>query len=411
MFLNTLPLLRTVEEPFTLRSLITWTESPSLRMFPLLSFISTFVILLSEEWNLHNEFNMGQIRKIIHIDMDAFYATIEQRDHPELRGKPIVIGGLPNSRGVVATASYEARQYGIHSAMPSTQAFRRCPHAIFITPRMEVYKAASQQIHAIFLQYTDLMEPLAFDEAYLDVTVNKKNEPSATRLAQRIKEHILAETGLTASAGVSFNKFLAKLASGWKKPDGLTVITPQHAITFVEQLPIQRFYGVGKATAKKMLACGIHTGADLKRFGLEALHQHFGKMGDFFYKLAICEDDRIVNPSRIRKSIGKEMTFSQDIFDLNTLNVVLDDLCAKIETSLQKHQCAGRTITLKVRYTDFKTITRSCSVAQPMKYARELLNIALKLLEKTDAHQQPLRLIGVSISSLVEASRDSLFDL
>ncbi len=342
------------------------------------------------------------IRKIIHVDMDAFYASIEQRDRPELRGKPIVVGGTPYSRGVVCTASYEARQFGIHSALSCHRAFRLCPQAIFIAPRFDVYKSISQQLHDIFRQYTDLMEPLALDEAYLDVTTNKKGQPSATRLAQCIKEQIFTETGLRASAGVSFNKFLAKLASGWRKPDGLTVIIPEHAIAFVEQLPIQKFYGVGKATARKFLALGILTGADLKRFGQDRLREHFGKMGEFFYKLAICQDDRLVNPSRVRKSIGKETTFSRDISEANLLMSELENICLDLAKTLEKHQRRGRTITLKVRYTDFTTKTRSLSLGVPIGSVEQLFAVASRLLDKTEAHTRPLRLLGVSVSSLVE---------
>ena len=226
------------------------------------------------------------VRKIIHIDMDAFYASIEQRDNPHLRGKPIIVGGNPHSRGVVATASYEARKFGIHSAMPSIQAYRKCPEAIFVKPRFEIYKQVSERIHIIFRQYTDLIEPLALDEAYLDVTVNKIKESSATLLARRIQSQIAAEVGLTASAGASFNKFLAKLASGWKKPGGLTVITPKEAQAFVDELPIGRFYGIGKATEKKMLVLGILKGIDLKNYALDHLIHYFGKMGFFLHQLA-----------------------------------------------------------------------------------------------------------------------------
>ncbi|MDP1835412.1 MAG: DNA polymerase IV [Chlamydiales bacterium] len=340
------------------------------------------------------------IRKIIHVDMDAFYASIEQRDNPELRNKPVVVGGPPHSRGVVATASYEARKFGIHSAMPSSHAYRLCPHAIFVPTRFEVYKGVSQQIQSIFHCYTNLVEPLALDEAYLDVTTNKMNERSATRLAQRIQDQIWAETGLTASAGVSFNKFLAKLASGWKKPSGLTVIVPEQAQAFVEQLPIQKFYGVGKATAQKMLALGIHTGADLKNFGHQALMLRFGKMGDFLYHLAICQDERVVNPNRIRKSFGKETTFAHNIHDRNELVKTLETICSQLETSLTKNKCQGRTITLKIRYSNFQTNTRSCTINNATKNAEEILAVSLALLDKTEAFQKPVRLIGISLSTL-----------
>ncbi len=343
-------------------------------------------------------------RKIIHVDMDAFYASVEQRDRPELRGLPVVVSGPPQSRSVVCTASYEARRYGIHSAMPASQAYRLCPQAIFVAPRFDVYSAISKQIRGIFHQYTDLVEPLALDEAYLDVTNNKMNEPSATRLAMRIKEQIVAETGLSCSAGVSFNKFLAKLASGWKKPSGLTVITPEQAPAFVAQLPIGKFYGVGKATLKKMLECGIKTGADLKSFGREKLHERFGKMGDFFYELASCRDEREVNPSRERKSIGREITLEQDLTDLTDLKRVLQEVCNDVVETLERHHVKGRTVTLKVRYSDFKTITRSKSFSEAIASSQELYNVAVGLLAATEAGQRPLRLIGASVSNFVTSS-------
>lgn len=338
-------------------------------------------------------------RKIIHVDMDAFYASVEQRDHPQWRGQPVVVGGSPQSRGVVSTASYEARRFGVHSAMPTSQAYRLCPHAIFVMPHFEAYKAVSQQIHAIFYQYTDLVEPLALDEAYLDVTHNKVGEPSATRLASRIKEQILAETGLTCSAGVSFNKFLAKVASGWNKPSGLTVITPAQAATFIEQLPINKFYGVGKVTLEKMHALGVRCGADLKRLGQERLSEKFGKMGDFFYRLAICEDDRPVNPSRQRKSIGREMTFEHDIANTSELIHRLEEICADVADTIADHAFSGRTVTLKVRYADFKTVTRSRTLSSAVTHASEICTIATELLHNTDASQKPVRLLGVSVKA------------
>lgn len=346
----------------------------------------------------------ARVRKIIHVDMDAFYASVEQRDHPDLCGKPVIVGGSPQSRGVVATASYEARRYGVHSAMPSSQAVRLCPHAIFVIPRFEVYKAVSKQILAIFHQYTDIVEPLALDEAYLDVTVNKIGEPSATRLALRVQEQITAETGLTASAGVSFNKFLAKLASGWKKPNGLTVITPDRASEFVERLPIHKFYGVGEVTERKMLSYGIRTGVDLKNLGQEALRERFGKMGDFFYRLAICQDDREVNPFRIRKSVGREHTYHTDINDPDQLSQALKEICVDVEKSLRNHNLSGRTVTLKVRYADFKTISRSKSLSKPIATAQDIFNVASLLLERTEARYKSVRLIGVSLSSLIIGS-------
>ena len=247
--------------------------------------------------------------------MDAFYASVEQRDNPDYRGKPLVVGGSPNLRGVVASASYEARKYGIHSAMPSRLAVAKCPELVFVKPRFEVYREISTQIHAIFERYTDLVEPVALDEAYLDVTENKQNIPYASTISRHIRAAIFKETGLTASAGLSINKFLAKMASGKNKPNGLTVILPEDAEAFVEQLPIEKFHGIGEVTANKMHSLGIHTGADLKEREISELIQHFGKVGQYYYKIARAQDDRVVEPNRIRKSIGAETSFAQDLSD------------------------------------------------------------------------------------------------
>lgn len=338
-------------------------------------------------------------RKIIHIDMDAFYASIEQRDHPEWRGKPVVVGGNPNTRGVVCAASYEARKFGVRSAMASINAYRCCPHAIFARPRFEVYKQVSAHLHRIFAQYTDLIEPLALDEAYLDVTHNKVAEPSATRLAQKIIDQIYQETGLTASAGVSFNKFLAKTASGWQKPHGLTVITPEKAPAFIEELPIGRFYGVGKATERKMLALGIHYGRDLKEFSLDRLRLRFGKMGVFFYQLAHCQDNRAVNPSRVRKSLGKETTFDKDISGLDQLQTIMREICEEVHEDLTKRNLRGRTLTVKVRYADFHTVSRSRTEAAPFSSAEDMFQVALQLMEAAVIDGMPVRLIGASVST------------
>jgi len=255
------------------------------------------------------------MRKIIHIDMDAFYASVEQRDNPQYRSKPLVVGGSPNQRGVVAAASYEARKFGIHSAMPSVTAVALCPGLIFVPPRSDVYREVSAQIHEIFKRYTDLVEGVALDEAYLDVTENKRNIAYASTIGRYIKAEILEKTQLTATAGVSINKFLAKMASGQDKPNGLTVILPQDAIAFVEALPIEKFHGIGEVTAAKMHSLGIHTGADLKERSLKELTQHFGKMGSYYYKIARAEDERVVEPNRVRKSIGAETSFAKDLSD------------------------------------------------------------------------------------------------
>ncbi|MEH2084987.1 MAG: DNA polymerase IV [Nostoc sp.] len=257
--------------------------------------------------------SVARIRKIIHVDMDAFYASVEQRDNPSYREKPLVVGGSPNQRGVVAAASYEARKFGIHSAMPSVTAFAKCPALIFVRPRFDVYREISTSIHAIFKRYSDLVEGVALDEAYLDVTENKQNIPYASTIARHIKTAIFQSTQLTATAGVSINKFLAKMASGQNKPNGLTVILPEQAIAFVEQLAIEQFHGIGEVTAAKMHSFGIHTGADLKTRSLTELTHHFGKAGQYYYKIARAEDDRPVEANRVRKSIGAENSFARDL--------------------------------------------------------------------------------------------------
>lgn len=339
-------------------------------------------------------------RKIIHIDMDAFYASVEQRDRPELRGKPIVVGGSPQGRGVVAAASYEARAYGIHSAMPASRAVSLCPKAIFLKPRFDVYKEASQQIRAIFYDYTDLVEPLSLDEAYLDVTENHINLPSATMIAKQIRQRIKEETGLTASAGVAGNKFLAKIASDLDKPDGLSVILPEDAEAFIEQLLIGDFYGVGKATRRKMESLGIRTGADLKQWDEVDLVKRFGKSGHHYYRIARGIDHRRVKPHRIRKSIGKERTFSDDVSDLKWLRDFLTELAGKITDSMKKLEASGKTVTLKVRYSNFETVTRSQTLQAFTSDADEIASVAGQLLEETEAGEREVRLIGISVSSL-----------
>lgn len=342
------------------------------------------------------------MRKIIHIDMDAFYAAIEQRDFPELQGKPVVVGGSPELRGVVATASYEARKYGIRSAMPSATAYHLCPHAIFIRPRFEVYKNVSAQLHNIFQQYTDHIEPLAFDEAYLDVTINKTGEKSATHLAKRILAQIQSETHLTASAGVSFNKFLAKLASGWQKPNGITIITPEQAQQFVEKLPIGKFHGVGEATEKKMLRLGIYNGKDLQDFGVDRLVACFGnKMGRFFYNLSFCKDERLVN-TRERKSIGKEFTFQRDLEGEEIIKAEILRIAKIVCAEMQSKNLYGRTIQLKLRYANFKTITRSHSLEKSTNSTEIVQEVLLLLLSHTLINHLPIRLLGVSLSSFGE---------
>lgn len=340
------------------------------------------------------------IRKIIHVDMDAFYASVEQRDHPEYMNKPVVVGGSPQGRGVVAAASYEARKFGIHSAMPASRAVKLCPAAIFVKPRFDVYKEVSRQIREIFFEYTDLVEPLSLDEAYLDVTENHKKNPSATLIAREIKHRVKEQTMLTASAGVSGNKFLAKIASDMDKPDGLYVITPEEAEPFIEKLPIGKFFGVGKATQQKMESLGIKTGADLKKWEEVDLVKQFGKSGHHYFRIVRGIDNRIVKPDRIRKSIGKERTFSDDISDLEWISDFLDELSGKISDSMQKLDASGKTVTLKVRYKNFETVTRSTTLGHYTNSREEIANLAKRLLTETEAGNREVRLLGISVSSL-----------
>jgi DNA polymerase-4 len=340
------------------------------------------------------------VRKIIHVDMDAFYASVEQRDFPQYRGKPVVVGGRPEKRGAVAAASYEARQYGIHSAMPSRVAQQRCKDLIFVSPRFDVYRQVSQQIRAIFHQYTDLVEPLALDEAYLDVTENELGEPSATLLAQRIKQDIYDTTQLTASAGVSVNKFLAKIASGLNKPDGLTLIRPEQVAAFVESLPIEKFHGIGQVTAGKMRDLGIHTGADLKQWSEPDLVSRFGKVGHFYYGVARGIDHRPVNPNRIRKSIGAERSYSPDLRTLETMVAELEQVADKVIARLKENRRRGHTLTLKVKYADYRQITRSRTFMDPIGPDAPILEWAKELLLTHVERDKPVRLLGITISNL-----------
>ena len=343
---------------------------------------------------------MQSIRKIIHIDMDAFYASVEQRDRPEFKGKPLIVGGDPQSRGVVAACSYEARKFGIHSAMPSVTAYRLCPDAVFIRPRFDMYREVSAQLREIFYEYTGLVEPLSLDEAFLDVTENYKCMPSATLIAREIKKKIYDRTGgLTSSAGVSFNKFLAKVASDINKPDGITVITPEMADEFLANLPIRKFFGVGKVTEEKMLNIGIKTGGDLKKYKKEQLIQIFGKSGRYFYDISHGFDDRPVEPNRIRKSLGKETTFSEDIDDTDQMIEVLENIAAKLENSLIKMDAKGRTITLKVKYFDFQSITRSITVDEPAESASVIMKYVKPLLNRSEAGHKKVRLLGIAVSN------------
>ncbi len=339
-------------------------------------------------------------RAILHIDLDAFYASVEQRDHPEYRGKPVIVGGSPNSRGVVATASYEARQFGIHSAMPSRTAFRLCPSAIFLPARFEVYRAVSQQIMAIFRQHTVLVEPLSLDEAFLDVTESVHDLDEAVQLAREIKQQIREQTELTASAGVSYCKFLAKIASDRNKPDGLTVITPLEAPAFLEALPIEKFFGVGKVTAARLRTLGIQTGADLKRLGEQRLREVLGKHGAQLYHYACGEDNRPVEPVRVRKSVGKEVTLEHDIRDQEQMEPILEKLATQVERRLVELGLAGKTLTLKVRWSNFDLVTRAVSQAQGFQQAKEMLPVLYSQLSILVNGKQAVRLLGVIVSGL-----------
>lgn len=341
-------------------------------------------------------------RKIIHIDMDAFYASVEQRDNPEYRGKPVVVGGTPEQRGVVAACSYEARKFGIHSAMPAAQAHQRCPQAIFLRPRFTVYREVSTQIQEVFHQFTDLVEPLSLDEAYLDVTNNQEFSGSATLMAKEIKRLIKEKTDLNASAGVSYNKFLAKIASDMDKPDGLYLITPEQGPEFIKTLPIRQFHGIGKATEARMKAFGIQSGDDLRQKDLDELLIHFGKAGRFYYHVARGIDLRPVNNQRQRKSLGKETTFSQDMGDTNEMFAVLEELSNSVSRTLFEKQLIAQTITLKVKYADFELITRSRTIEKPTLAASKITKIVKELLTNTEAGQRKVRLLGVSTSKLQE---------
>lgn len=339
------------------------------------------------------------MRKIIHIDMDAFYASIEQRDNPAYRGKPLAVG-YPGERGVVAAASYEARKYGVRSAMPSKTAWARCPHIIFTPGRFDVYKEVSRQIMEIFLDYTDLVEPLSLDEAYLDVTSNHINMPSATIIARQIKKRILDTTGLTASAGVSVNKFLAKIASDYNKPDGLFVVTAELAEAFVESLKIEQFWGVGKVTAEKMHRLGIKTGADLKQRSEAELVWHFGKAGHTYYQNARAVDTRRVTPDRIRKSIGAENTFMTDLEDREELTLQLREIAEEVWRRVSKRDFYGRTITLKVKYADFEQITRSRTMTGFVTDFSVFWETAHELLTGVDSSEKKIRLMGLTIGNI-----------
>lgn len=339
------------------------------------------------------------MRKIIHVDMDAFYASVEQRDNPELRGKPVAVGGS-RERGVVAAASYEARRFGVHSAMPSVTAKRQCPDLIFVKPRFDVYREVSHQIRAIFAEYTPLIEPLSLDEAYLDVTENLKGIDYATQIAREIRARIWEETRLTASAGISLNKFLSKMASDQNKPNGQFVITPEMAQGFVESLRIGKFHGIGRKTEEKMNRLGIFTGLDLKARTMEFLQEHFGKAGSHYYWISRGVDERPVQPDRIRKSIGAENTFSRDLATLEEMKQALIPIIDKVWDHCARTGIRGRTVTLKVKYQDFQQITRSRSVQEEVDSRSAIARMSEELLAGLHPLPKSVRLLGVTLSGL-----------
>jgi DNA polymerase IV len=345
-------------------------------------------------------------RKIIHVDMDAFYASVEQRDNPELRGRPVAVGHN-GKRGVVAAASYEARVFGVRSAMPSTTAIRQCAELVFVPPRFDVYRAVSRQIHAIFAEYTLLVEPLALDEAYLDVTENRRGMPTAAATAKEVRARILQETGLTASAGVSYNKFLAKLASSQRKPNGQFVITPDIGPDFIAALPVERFHGVGPVTAAKMQRLGIATGADLQAKPLAFLQQHFGKSAAWYLGIANGEDDRPVVADRQRKSSGSETTFERDLTATAEIEAGVEAMADDVWTWCEKAGAFGRTVTVKVKFADFRQVTRSRSFTTPIARHDLLRQASVELVRTLLPAAKGIRLLGVTVSNFDQVPIDA----
>ncbi|MEO6360359.1 MAG: DNA polymerase IV [Sphingomicrobium sp.] len=343
-------------------------------------------------------------RKIIHVDMDAFYASVEQRDDPALKGRPVAVGG--GHRGVVAAASYEARKFGVRSAMPSVTAKRRCPELLFVKPRFEVYRAVSQQIRAIFADYTELVEPLSLDEAYLDVTEDRHGLGSARAIAESIRQRIRDETGLTASAGVSYCKFIAKLASDHRKPDGLCVITPERGPQFIASLPVARFHGVGPVTAKKMERLGIHTGADLRDWSVPQLEAHFGSSANWYWRICRGIDEREVKPDRPYKSVSAERTFDEDLVDRDRLSAELERIAGFAWDRVERAEASGRTVTLKIKFADFTLITRSRSFAFALPDQKAFAAAGLALLESLHPLPQGIRLLGLGLHNLEQPGLD-----
>ncbi|MEO9470337.1 DNA polymerase IV [Parasphingorhabdus sp.] len=345
-----------------------------------------------------------QQRKIIHIDMDAFFASVEQRDHPELQGKPVAVGGS-SERGVVAAASYEAREFGVRSAMPSVTAKRRCPDLIFVKHRFDVYKQVSRQIREIFRMHSDLVEPLSLDEAYIDVTHDKMGIGNATRIAEMIRAEILKQTQLTASAGVSYNKFIAKIASDQNKPDGMCVIKPHQGAAFVAQLPVRRFFGVGPKTAERMAKLDIHTGADLRAQSEEFLRQHFGKSAGYLFRASRGVDHREVKPNRIRKSVGGERTYGTDLVSEADLQDAMEKIIDIVWNSIEKSEARGRTVTLKAKYADFRQITRSQSRDHYVENKAEFADMGRELLAAIMPVENGVRLLGLTLANLEGAEQ------
>ena len=346
------------------------------------------------------------VRRILHIDMDAFYASVEQRDKPELRGLPVAVGGSPDQRGVVAAASYEARTFGVRSAIPMARAVRLCPSLVIVRPDFARYRIASQAVFAIFRRVTPLVEPLSLDEAYLDVTENVWGERLGQTVAQRIKKEVKDATGLTASAGVAPNKFLAKIASGWKKPDGLTVIAPERVEQFLQKLPVDALWGVGPVTAKRLRDRGIERLVEVRTADLALLREAVGSNVDWLRQLADGIDDRPVEPNQAAKSSGTENTFAEDLTDLTEIKKQIDDMARDGAAWLERKLLTCRTVTIKVRYEDFTTITRSHSTEQPTRDAEDIAARAVALLERTEAGQRPVRLLGVSVHNLIDPGEE-----
>ena len=344
------------------------------------------------------------MRRIVHLDMDAFYASVEQRDDPGLRGKPVAVGGRPESRGVVAAASYEARAFGVRSAMPMARAVRLCPELVIVHPDFERYRGVSSEVMEILRRCTPLVEPLSLDEAYLDVTENAWGEPLGITVARRLKQEILEQTGLTASAGVAPNKFLAKIASGYRKPDGLTVIAPERVESFLQELPVEALWGVGPVTARKLRNIGLERLVQVRTVDMDLLRRTVGSLADWLRQLSHGDDPRPVEPHRDAKSSSTENTYAEDLLSMDSIRAELDRMARENAEWLERHRLTARTITIKVRYSDFRTITRSHTLSLPTSDSDVIASWAVELATRTDAGRRPVRLLGVRVQGLVEQS-------